>query len=848
MAPDGRRAQPGRMAASSFLHRVPAPFGVAVGTALVAGVSAAAWLPALPPWPLSAAVLACGLPYWWRGGRLRWLGAFAAGFGWLGLQAAWVLAAQLPPSWEGRDARVGGRVVGLPAPEARRTRFRFRVDDDAAQPAPLRGRLLQLSWYDDFDATAPGPRTGLRAGERWRFDLRLRAPRGLRNPGGFDGERHALAQRVAARGYVRHAAKAQRLAPPAGVDAWRERMSARIAAALSAPASGAASARFVQALALGDTRSLDDRDWETLRAAGLTHLIAISGFHVGMVAGGFGLAAAGLWWLLPGLGRRWPRPQAAAIVAVLAAVAYAAAAGFSLPTVRTVLMIAVAALARLWRRPAGVGNALALAAVAVLAFDPLSVLAAGFWLSFAGVAWLAWCLPQRPRPPLLRGFLAAQWVATLGLLPLSALLFHQASLAGPLANLAAIPWWSLVVVPLALVGTGLEAVAEGAGAWAWRAGAACFAAAWPGFVWLAEGRFALRWLAEPAWYALPLACLGAFWWLLPRGVPGRRLALLLWLPLLWPDRRLPGQGEARVTMLDVGQGLAVLVRTANHALLYDAGPAVRDGFDAGERAVVPALRALGVVRLQRAVISHADADHAGGFEAVWRSVPVDEVALPAGAPALPGLAGDTQAAENEQAARDAAAPGSMAATDARWGLTRGRSAPPRRDCLAGEGWTWDGVRFRFLHPTPHFPYFGNEASCVLRVETAHGAVLLTGDIGEVVERELVRRDPEGVRAEVVFAPHHGSAGSSDPLLVRAAAARQVLLSTGHGNRFGHPRPDTVARWQAAGARVLNTATSGAVEVKLGGEGAHAIEWRRARPRLWDAERRARTAAILSRDG
>lgn len=874
MAAAGGGEQSAGMSASPFPPQRLPPFGVAAGAALVCGVSACLWLPALPPWPVSAAALACGLLHWWQGPRLRWLGPLLAGFGWVGLHAAWALASQLPPAREGREATVSGRIVGLPEPEARRTRFRLRVDGDAGQPEPLRGRLLQLAWYDDFGATAPGPRTQLQAGARWRLTVRLRAPRGLRNPGGFDAERHALAQRIAATGHVRDAAAARWLAPPSGIDAWRERMSARIAAALTppeaasrsfpppsagtgppaVPAAGAparapaSSARFVQALALGDTRGLDDRDWEILRAVGLTHLVAISGFHVGMVAGGFGLAAMGAWWLLPALGRRWPRPQAVAVTAVLAAVGYAAAAGFSLPTVRTVLMIAAVALARLWRRPVRVADTLALAAVAVLAFDPLAVLAAGFWLSFAGVAWLAWCLPQAPQP-LLRGFLAAQWVATLGLLPLSAVLFLQASLAGPAANLAAIPWWSLVVVPLALLGTGLEAVAAGAGAWAWRAAAWCFDPSWTAFVRLAEGRFALRWLAEPAWYALPLACLGAFWCLLPRGVPGKPLAGLLWLPLLWPDRAPPAPGEAVLTMFDVGQGLSVLVRTHRHALLYDAGPAVRDGFDAGERAVVPALRALGVPRLQRAVVSHADADHAGGFEAVWRAVPVRELALPAGAPALPGFAAAAADADGIGAmSRAAAAARTGPVADARWGVARTHAPPPRRDCLAGQGWDWDGVRFRFLHPTPHFPYLGNEASCVLRVETAHGAALLTGDIGGVIERELVRRAPEDVRAEALFAPHHGSAGSSDPMLVAASAARHVLVSTGHGNRFGHPRPEVVARWRAAGAEVLDTAHSGAVEIRLVRDGVRLREWRRVRPRPWDAERRLRAAAILSGDG
>ncbi len=766
--------------------------------AVVMGTVLCMRLPVLPGWPWLWLSLLAGLGLWWKGGWGWWLGPFLFGFGWVGLHAGWTLAAQLPVQWEKRDQVVSGRIVDLPEADERRTRFRLRVDNDASQPEALRGRLLQLSWHDDFGAIEPGPRMQLEAGARWHFTVRLRAPRGLSNPGGFDRERHALALRIAANGHVRSPETAQRLAAPTGVNTWRDRMAARMQMDIPKPSS-----RYARALAIGDTRGLSERDWEILRATGLTHLIAISGFHVGLVAGFIALLGAGVWWWFPTLGRVVPRPLAAGFMALLGALGYAAVAGFGLPTVRTVLMVAVVVLARAWRRPVTVADSLALAAIVVLVFDPLSVLMAGFWLSFAGVAWLVWCLPDARGAPVLRQFLSAQGVATLGLLPLTAVLFGQASLAGPLANLLAIPWWSLVVIPLVLLGTALEAMHAGAGLWAWQAAVWCFDVSWWLFERMAGSRFALWWLPEPAWYALPLALAGAFWCLLPGGVPGKPLALLLWLPLLWPDRELPRHGEAELVMLDVGQGLAVLVRTARHALLYDAGPAVKDGFDAGERVVVPALRALGTGRLDRVVISHHDSDHAGGFEAVRRVVPVGWASTPAGSP-----------------------------------------LPLEDTCEAGPSWEWDGVRFRFLHPTPHFPYLGNEASCVLRVETAQGAFLLTGDIGDVIERMMVQREGPAMRSEVVLAPHHGSAGSSDPRLVRASGAKLVLVSTGHGNRFGHPRQDVVQRWERAGAEVLDTADSGAIRVWMGRDGLAVRERRAFRARPWDAVRR-HAAATLS---
>jgi len=783
------------VASPVFPVRVP-PFGIASAFALIAGVALCLQLPVLAGWGWLLAMFIAGLWLWRHHSYWRLLGVALAGFGLCGLHATWSLARQLPPAYEGGEVSLVGRVLELPMHEARRTRFEFRVDDDRAVPAALRGARLRLSWYDDDKSTTPSRRFELLPGSRWAFTARLRAPRGLRNPGALDSERHAFAQRIAATGYVRDPQWARRLSRGAGIDAWRDRIARRIEAEVAGDAS-----RYVRALALGDTRALSETDWETLRATGLTHLIAISGFHVGLVAGFFALLASGFWRLLPALARRAPRPQAAAIAALLGALGYAAVAGFALPTVRTLLMIAVVVAARLWRRPLRVADALALAAIAVLLLDPLAVLAAGFWLSFAGVAWLAWCLPDARGQPIVRTFLSAQGVATLGLLPLTVVLFGQASLAGPFANLVAIPWWSLVVVPLSLLGTALEGLQIGWGGWAWRSAAWCFDLAWPLFQRLADSGIALWWLPEARWYALPLALTGAFWCLLPRGVPGKPLALLLWLPLLWPDRALPAHGEAEIVVIDVGQGLSVLVRTRTHALLYDMGPAITDGYDAGERAVVPALHALGVRRLDTMVVSHGDSDHAGGLDAVRRRFP----------------------------AAIAYAPEGVGIDD---------TAP----CLSGATWYRDGVRFRFLHPTPHFPYLGNEASCVLRIETAHGAALLTGDIGEVVERALVRREPDALRADVVVVPHHGSAHSSDASFVAATGARLALVSAGHGNRFRHPHPSVLHRWRAAAAEVLSTPEGGALRVRLQAEGLVVQVQRNAHPQLWDAARRLERGA------
>lgn len=779
--------------------RTPLPiFGKACVVALLAGICTIVFSPRLLPLGWGVAAAASGILFWILPYRLRLLGAALVGLGWAAVHAHTGLVQQLPPGGPPVDHALHGRVINLPHHGPGGTRFHFRVDDGPAMPAELRGRNLALGWYDGFRGAADDRRRTLQAGERWSLTVRIRPPRGRVNPGGFDAEGYALRQRVAGSGYVREPAQAHPLGEPTGLPAWRERMAHAIARAVQSDGR-----RFVQALALGDTRGLSQADWDDLRALGVTHLVAISGFHVGVVAGVAALLAGGVWRCLPMLGLYVPRPMGAAAAAVAGAALYAAAAGFALPTVRTVLMIAVVAAARCSRRRATVAQSLSLAALAMLLFDPLAVLAPGFWLSFAGVLWLIWCLPGREQG-WLRGFLSAQGVATVALLPLTVALFGQASRAGPLVNLVAIPWWTMVVVPLALLGTALEALIDGAGRWPWQLAAWCFEASWWLFGYAARSELSLWWLPQSNRWALISAVFGVFWLLLPRGSGGRVPALLLCLPLLWPARHGPAEGEVELLVMDVGQGLAVAVRTRRHTLLYDAGPGADDGFDAGERIVVPTLRALGQGRLDRIMISHDHRDHTGGLRGVRRSFPGATLQAPPGA-------------------------------------LRGRAST----CHAGQSWQWDGVTFRVLHPPRDEPQSTNDSSCVLRLETNQGAILLAGDIEKRSEALLVRHTGALLAAQAVVVPHHGSASSSTPAWVAAVAPRLAIVSTGHRNRFGHPRAEVVERWQAVGAEVLNTAESGAVRVWLGREGLQVREQRVFERRWWDAAERSRPAAILS---
>jgi competence protein ComEC len=752
---------------------------LATAGALLAGVLLAQRLPALPPaWVACIAIVAILLAAW-RWPRWRWWAVLAFGLVWAALHGRWALDLQLPQADSGRVMQVQGRVLGLPQQHEDGVHFHLRVEGGDALARSLQGRRLRVGWY--------GPGARVHAGEHLALSVTVKRARGVLNPGGFDAEKRTLEQRVAANAYVRDGKSVRRMAPPRGIDAWRQRLSGRIDASLPD-----GRGRFVQALALGDTRGLQDADWDLLRATGLTHLIAISGFHVGLVAGFGALLARCLYYGLPMLGRRWPRPQAMALAGLLFALGYTALAGFALPTLRTSLMIAVIALARMRRRASSGAQCFALALAAVLLFDPLAVLAPGFWLSFVGVAWLLWCLPQERGAGIVRPFLKSQAVAVVGLLPLTVWFFGMASLLGPLTNLLGIPWISLVVVPLALLGLLCSLFSPTLAAGCWHSSAWLMEMFWRGLQWLGQSPAALAWLPEPNLAALLLAMLGAFWLLLPRGVPGKPLAFLLLLPLLWPRLDLPARGEVDIALVDVGQGLSVLVLTENHVLLYDAGPAGLRGMDYGESAVVPALRALGVRKLDAMVLSHGDNDHAGGAKAVLRAFPRARVLAPE--------------------------------------VWAGEGMSP---CLREDGWEWDGVRFRILHPPPLFPYLRNESSCVLRIEAGGRVALLPGDIGRHVEARLVKEQAGALRADLLVAPHHGSDSSSSGDFMQAVRPGVVLLANAAENRFRLPKADVVARYRQQGADLAGTAESGWMRLRLAPEGLRWIERRRQdRARYW----------------
>ncbi|MHB0783926.1 DNA internalization-related competence protein ComEC/Rec2 [Pseudomonas putida] len=726
--------------------------------ALALGLLCLGFLPALPSvgWLITLAACAVGSLFT----RVWPLGWFLLGLCWACGSAQQALDDRLAAGLEGRTLWLEGRVVGLPARTAQGVRFELEAPRSRRAELPQR---LQLSWFD-------GP--PLRAGEQWRLAVTLQRPAGLLNPHGPDREAQLLARRVGATGTVK---AGQLLAPVAG--GWRDALRQRL---LMVEANGRQAA--LVALVLGDGAGMAREDWQTLQATGTVHLLVISGQHIGLVAGLLYGLVAGLarWGLWPA---RLPWLPWACGLAMAAALAYGWLAGGGVPVQRACLMLAVVLLWRLRFRHLGAFFPLLLALVAVLVFEPLAALLPGFWLSFAAVATLIYCFSARLggwRP--WQAWTRAQWVIAIGLLPVLLATGLPVSLSAPLANLVAVPWVSLAVLPLALLGTLMLPLAGVGEALLWLAGG-LLDVLFRGLALVAQQRPAWVPPALP-WWAWLLVCLGALLLLLPRGVPLRGLGGVMLLALWVPREPVPF-GQIEVWQLDVGQGLAVLLRTRHHSLLYDAGPA-RGESDLGERVVLPTLRKLGVVGLDVMVISHAHADHAGGAVAIARGLPIKRII---GGEALVDI--------------------------------------PLQPCASGEQWDWDGVRFSLWRWVDG--QSSNDRSCVLLVEAQGERLLLAGDMEVAAERAWLA-DTEVPRIDWLQAPHHGSRSSSTEAFVRATAPRGVLISRGRNNSFGHPHVQVVERYGRHGVVMHDTAVEGALRLVLGRHGE--VEGVRRQRRFW----------------
>lgn len=689
-------------------------------------------------------------------------------FGMTGWRAAVFQAGKLDPAWEGQDLRVTGVISDMPQPAERGVRMRFAITHAHAVQAPQQAVLLpqhvMLTWYGE------PPAQGLRAGQRWAWTVRLKAPHGERNPHSMDWELWLWSQGIQATGYIRQGSKdippqwqAQTWQAP--IAQWRGHVHHAMQAPHGASVREQASWGVVQALVTGAQASIGRSDWQLFRDTGIAHLVSISGLHITMFAWLAIAVVQALWRRSTHLCLWLPAPMAAAWAGLALAALYAVFSGWGIPAQRTIGMLAIVVLLRSQGRAWPWPYVWLVVLTAVVLLDPWSLLQAGFWLSFVAVGVLFAAQPadrnakQRRWWHAVPALLREQLLVGVALAPLTLLLFGQISLVGMLANLWAIPWVTLVVTPLSMLGMLWpllwEVAAHAVTAMVW---ALQHMAAWP---------VAVLHFAQPPWWSAAAGVLGCLWLAMPWGWRWRLLALPWVLPMLLWRPETPQSGQFDMWALDVGQGSAVVVRTRQHSLLFDAGPRWSAHTNAGERIVVPVLRALGI-QLDAMVVSHADSDHAGGAASVAHAFP-----------------------------------------NAAW---MGAGGVP---CVHGQMWDWDGVRFEMLHPfqamSPAPTVQSNASSCVLRVQSRTGQrLLLTGDIEQRQEQALMQRGVD-VQADALVVPHHGSPTSSSAEFLAQVQPSIAVVQVGYRNRFGHPAPTVLQRYAALGVHVVDTPTCGAVQ-------------------------------------
>jgi len=678
------------------------------------------------------------------------------------------------PAFEGKDLIVRGQINSLVKINDFSRSFLFDV-----RLASLVDSNESIAWSGLIRLSIYNQKVRVKAGQYWQFQVRLKRSSGFSNPGGFDYEKWLFAQRIEAKGYLRKSEQHKLLAeaPWYSINALRETIHGKIKAAVASVSNQA----LVSALILAEKGGVSKEQWRVLRATGTSHLMAISGLHIGLVASGGLLFVWMLWWCFPALNHYLPRRVAGTALGVVLAVSYAMLAGMTIPTQRALIMVVLGLFLLAGKQYFSNYRILALAIILVMIVDPLAVMNVGFYLSFSAVFVILWLL-RRVMKMGRFSLLKLQCFLSLLMIPLSLLFFSEGSLVSPIANIIAIPWVSFVVVPLSMISVLLSFISESIAAYLFQ------------FLSLhLDGLFAvLTFLAKapaatfeafhlPSLLLASLVAAGMIL-LLPVGLTWRYVACFALLPLLFFQIEKPQQqGSFWLTVLDVGQGLAVVVETKNHSMVYDTGDKASESFDLGEMVVVPYLKRQSIKQLDAVVISHDDRDHMGGLEAVSSAIKIKSIY---------GNRVDLL------------------------------EAHANRLCERGDSWEWDGVKFEFIHPAAQWQGNDNNRSCVMKISSGNHEVLLTGDIQRKAERHLLKLHNSSSPAEpllssdIILMPHHGSNSSSQKRFIKAVNPKWAIASAGYRSRFKHPDRRVIKRYKKQDVKILNTADSGAIQFRI----------------------------------
>ena len=733
--------------------------------------------------------------------KIRIYLALPLGFLWVVAHGFWVLSSELPDELLKKDILVSGKISSLPDIDKTRARFILDVDSVTYNTVHIEGpKRIRLNWY--------GRTPEIHAGQQWQLLVRLKPSHGMLNPGGVDYEKWLFERGIRATGYVRKSENNILLheANILSINHLRENLKTIIQKFLP----DSEFRGLVLALAIGDKSEINDEQWQVLTATGTNHLVAISGLHIGLVAGGvyfiflFFLKQVLFKQVLVRKIRRLflmiPAHKAAAIMALIAAFAYAMLAGFAIPTQRALVMIAVVMLGVLLNKRFSYIQIISFALLVVLLIDPFSVLSAGFWLSFIAVAAILYAMQGRLMPDgMWWQWGRIQWIVSLALAPVLIFYFQSFSIVSPLANIIAVPWVSFVTVPLLLAGvlfSFIEPVGQG------LVFLANFSldGLWRVLEYFSEMKFSQWQQFVPQTWTLFPAFIGIMLAIAPRGFPVRYLSIVFLLPLFLVKPEKLELNEMQFTLLDVGQGLSTVVQTRNHVLVFDTGPKFRSGFNTGDAVVLPFLKNSAVDKLDILMISHGDNDHIGGVQSILDNIPVDNI-----------ISGDMEV-----------------------DVIKNNDQINIKPCVIGMSWRWDGVEFELLHPTgSDFIEKGNNGSCVLRVSVAGQVFLLTGDIEKKSETYLIKTQPDKIRANVMVAPHHGSNTSSTSAFIKAVKPDWVLFPAGYANRFKHPTKKVLKRYVESEVDYLITGNQGAISFNVNDVGRVSIStFRQENKRFW----------------
>jgi len=695
---------------------------------------------------------------------------------------------------EAKTLQITGTVLGVPHRKSDGLDFYFEVEksvllDQPTVQLPFQGKI-KLAWYRH----APPQ---FASGETWQLTVKLKRPQGFINTGGFDYERWLFREGILATGYVRQSHNNQRLAlaPQWQLDSIRERIYHAIQAQLNNPDTAA----LISALSVAIRADINPAHWQIFSATGTSHLIAISGLHIAMVAGFAFVPISIIWMLFPALYLRVPIQIATLLLGAVFATTYALLAGFTIPTQRALVMVLLGLLALLLKQKIPLGQILAATLWVVLLIDPLAGLSEGFWLSFFAVALIFYILAQTHKPLPYRLFVI-QLVLSFGMIPISAAFFASASLISPLANMVAIPWVTLLLAPSILLGVLFLSIAPLISYY-------CFAlAAWGIDIllaylgYLSKLPYSTLQFADIPPFIVIIALIGVLLMALPRYFIGRYLAIIFIAPLFLFTPKRPAEGAFKLTVLDSGQGLATVLQTQNHVLIFDTGERYSDQFDIGKMVLIPYLQSQQITAIDKLVVSHADKDHRGGAGAIINALPIVQL-----------LSNDALKIHTRTAMR----------------------------CQAGQQWVWDKVKFRVLSPSQAQATLSqNERSCTIKVSNAQHSLLLIADIEKHTERYLLKDKRADLKADVMLVPHHGSKTSSTWPFLSAIDPQLAVVSAGYRNRFNHPSPNIMSRYQQLHIPVLNTAQQGEIQVTFPNSSAEIeiVSKRSDNKKFWDQTR------------